>query len=54
MMMVPFAEYEFEVGSRPDPEWSTYLEFLLSFTAGLSDDPESARARIVGEARRPP
>ena len=26
--MVPFAEYEFETGSRPDPDWSAYLEFL--------------------------
>ena len=28
MTMVPFPEYEFEVGSRPDPDWSTYREFL--------------------------
>ena len=28
MAMVPFAEYEFEVGSRPDSNWSTYREFL--------------------------
>ena len=28
MVMVPFPEYEFEVGSRPDPEWRTYREFL--------------------------
>lgn len=28
MFMVPFREYEFAVGSRPDPEWKTYREFL--------------------------
>ena len=28
MSMVPFPEYEFEVGSRPDPDWGTYREFL--------------------------
>lgn len=26
--MVTFDEYEFETGTRPDPEWSAYLEFL--------------------------
>ncbi len=28
LAMVPFPEYEFEVGSRPDPEWTVYCEFL--------------------------
>lgn len=28
MAMAPFPEYEFEVGSRSDPEWSVYREFL--------------------------
>jgi hypothetical protein len=28
MALVPFPEYEFQVGSRPDPEWSTYRKFL--------------------------
>ena len=28
MFMVPFSVYEFEVGSRPDPEWEAYREFL--------------------------
>jgi regulator of RNase E activity RraB len=27
--MVPFPEYEFEVGSRADQQWSTYREFLF-------------------------
>jgi uncharacterized protein (TIGR01619 family) len=27
--MVPFAEYEFETGSRSDPEWSAYFGFLF-------------------------
>ncbi len=27
--MAPFAEYEFDVGARPDPGWSTYFDFLL-------------------------
>src|SRR5688572_17352815 len=26
--MVPFSEYEFETGSRSDPEWSVYFDFL--------------------------
>lgn len=26
--MVPFPEYEFETGHRPDPKWSTYFAFL--------------------------
>lgn len=26
--MVPFPEYEFETGSRSDPEWAAYFEFL--------------------------
>ena len=28
MMMIPFAEYEFEVGSRPDLDWNIYCKFL--------------------------
>ena len=27
--MVPFPDYEFEVGHRPEPDWSTYRAFLL-------------------------
>lgn len=27
-MMQRFAEYEFKIGSRSDPDWKTYLEFL--------------------------
>ncbi len=26
--MVAYNQYEFEIGSRPDADWSTYLEFL--------------------------
>jgi hypothetical protein len=26
--MAPFPEYEFQIGSRPDPEWSIYRGFL--------------------------
>lgn len=28
MAMAPFSEYDFETGSRSDPEWSVYREFL--------------------------
>ena len=33
-VMVPFSEYEFEVGSRPDPDWSTYRDFLYPSRRG--------------------
>ena len=26
--LVPFSAYEFETGTKPEPEWSAYLEFL--------------------------
>jgi regulator of RNase E activity RraB len=27
-LMAPYQDYKFETGSRPDPEWKTYFEFL--------------------------